>query len=165
MFVFTFHAFDSGFVIVSACKGKLCFGKQTESTNRGAEGQPDQISRPKFSISPQTNRNPRNEKISSHPRGIPKASNGSSTAPPRFSTGCTSIQTCSESAIAFSQRQMHDIESITTKFTNELQTMKEIAEERLLSGSYPTTSLKYNADEVCIIIHCLIKFSDAAFIM
>ncbi|PRQ27011.1 hypothetical protein RchiOBHm_Chr6g0300761 [Rosa chinensis] len=146
----------------SACKGKLCFGKHTESTNHGAEWQPNQIRRPKFSITPQTIRNPKNEKISSHPRGIPKASNGSSTAPPRFSTGCTSIRTCSDSAIAFSQRQMHDIECITTKLTNELQTMKEIAEERLLSGPYPTTSLKYNADEVRMAIQNVTRVEASA---
>lgn len=149
LFLFSFRAFDSEFVIISACKGKLCFGKQAVNTNLGAEWQPNQIRRPKFAITPQTIRNPKNEKISSHHRAIPKSSNGSSTPPPRFTTGCTSIRTCSDSAIAFSQRQMHDIECITTKLTNELQILKEIAEERLVSGPYPTTSLKYNADEVC----------------
>nr|XP_011459562.1 PREDICTED: uncharacterized protein LOC105349997 [Fragaria vesca subsp. vesca] len=146
----------------SACKGKLCFGKQAVNTNLGAEGQPNQIRRPKFAITPQTIRNPKNEKISSHHRGIPKASNGSSTPPPRFTTGCTSIRTCSDSAIAFSQRQMHDIECITTKLTNELQILKEITEERLVSGPYPTTSLKYNADEVKMAIQNVTRVEASA---
>ncbi|XP_068328274.1 uncharacterized protein [Pyrus communis] len=129
-----------------SCKANLCFGKQTERTICGAQG-PDQIKRAKLSIKVQNNLNPKNEKINSHPKGIPKASKVSAT-PPRFTTGCTSIRTCSESAIAFSQRQMQDIESLATKLTNELQTMKEIAEERLLPEVYHATPLKYNANEV-----------------
>ncbi|CAN6722185.1 unnamed protein product [Malus baccata var. baccata] len=128
------------------CKGNLRFGEQTESTIGGVQG-PDQIRRAKFSIKAQNNRNPKNENINSHPNGIPKPSNVSA-APPRFTTGCTSIRTCSESAIAFSQRQMQDIESLATKLTNELQTMKEIAEERLLPEAYHATPLKYSANEV-----------------
>ncbi|XP_068313681.1 uncharacterized protein [Pyrus communis] len=128
------------------CKGNLRFGEQTESTIGGVQG-PDQIRRAKFSIKAQNNRNPKNENINSHPNGIPKPSNVSA-APPRFTTGCTSIRTCSESAIAFSQRQMQDIESLATKLTNELQTMKEIAEERLLPEAYHGTPLKYNANEL-----------------
>ncbi|CAN6682640.1 unnamed protein product [Malus baccata var. baccata] len=128
------------------CKANLCFGKQTERTIGGGQG-PDQIKRAKLSIKVQNNGNPKNEKINSHPKGIPKASKVSA-APPRFTTGCTSIRTCSESAIAFSQRQMQDIESLATKLTIELQTMKEIAEERLLPEAYHATPLKYNANEV-----------------
>ncbi|KAB2619643.1 hypothetical protein D8674_015512 [Pyrus ussuriensis x Pyrus communis] len=70
------------------------------------------------------------EKINSHPKGIPKASKVSAT-PPRFTTGCTSIRTCSESAIAFSQLTDHE----------------GIAEERLLPEAYHATPLKYNANE------------------
>ncbi|XP_050365830.1 uncharacterized protein LOC126784408 [Argentina anserina] len=146
----------------SLCKGKLYFGKQTDSKTHGAEGQPNQIRRLKFCITQQTIINSKNEKISSHPRGIPKALNGSSTPPPRFSTGCTSIRTCSDSAIAFSQRQMHDIQCITTKLTNELQIMKEIAEERLVSRPYSTTSLKYNADEVRMAIQNVTRVEGSA---
>ncbi|BBG94926.1 hypothetical protein Prudu_003328 [Prunus dulcis] len=124
------------------CKGNLCFGKQVENTIGGAGG-PDQIRR---AIKTQNNRNSKYEKIHSHPKGIPKGSNVSAAAP-RFSTGCTSIRACSESAIAFSQRQMHDIECLATKLSNELKTMKEIAEERLQREAYPATSLRYNANE------------------
>ncbi|XP_059281129.1 uncharacterized protein LOC132034784 [Lycium ferocissimum] len=67
---------------------------------------------------------------------------------PQLSTGCTSIKRCSESAIAFSQRQMHDIESLTSKLMNELKSMKDMVEEKLLFEAYRTSSLKNDADEV-----------------
>lgn len=144
LFLFHSHVVDFHvFPIISACKGNLCFGKQAENTIGGAGG-PDQIRR---AIKTQNNRNSKYEKNHSHPKGIPKGSNVSAAAP-RFSTGCTSIRACSESAIAFSQRQMHDIECLATKLSNELKTMKEIAEERLQREAYPATSLRYNANEV-----------------
>ncbi|XP_055835007.1 uncharacterized protein LOC129903468 isoform X2 [Solanum dulcamara] len=66
---------------------------------------------------------------------------------PQFSTG-TSIKRCSESAIAFSQRQMHDIESLALKLMNELKSMKDMVEDKLLFEAYRTSSLKNDADEV-----------------
>lgn len=41
-------------------------------------------------------------------------------------TGCISTKNLSQSVISFSQRQMHDIESLATKLTAELSTMKEL---------------------------------------
>ncbi|XP_049392012.1 uncharacterized protein LOC125856494 isoform X3 [Solanum stenotomum] len=67
---------------------------------------------------------------------------------PQLSTGCTSIKRCSESAIAFSQRQMHDIESLASKLMNELKSMKDMVEDKLLFEAYRTSSLKNDADEV-----------------
>lgn len=67
---------------------------------------------------------------------------------PNLSTGCTSIQGCSESAIAFSQRQMHDMESLAEKLMNELKSMKDIVEQKLLFEAYRNTSLKSDADGV-----------------
>lgn len=67
---------------------------------------------------------------------------------PNVSTGCTSLQGCSESAIAFSQRQMHDIESLAVKLVSELKYMKEIVEEKLLFEGYRNASIKNDADEV-----------------
>lgn len=69
---------------------------------------------------------------------------------PRLSTGCTTVQGCSESAIAFSQRQMHDIESLASKLMSELNSMKVIVEEKLLFEAYRSPSLKNEADEVLI---------------
>ncbi|KAL3505286.1 hypothetical protein ACH5RR_035127 [Cinchona calisaya] len=67
---------------------------------------------------------------------------------PSVSTGCTSVQGCSESAIAFSRRQMHDIESLAMKLMGELKSMKDIVEEKLLFEAYCNVSLKNDADEV-----------------
>ncbi|KAL4559451.1 hypothetical protein LXL04_031589 [Taraxacum kok-saghyz] len=67
---------------------------------------------------------------------------------PRLSTGCTTVEGCSESAIAFSHRQMHDIESLASKLMSELNSMKVIVEEKLLFEAYRSTSLKNEADEV-----------------
>ncbi|KAL0325727.1 UNVERIFIED_CONTAM: hypothetical protein Sradi_5142000 [Sesamum radiatum] len=57
-------------------------------------------------------------------------------------------QGCSESAIAFSQRQMHDMESLAVKLIDELKSMKDIVEQKLLFEAYRSISLKNNADEV-----------------
>lgn len=73
---------------------------------------------------------------------------------PKLSTGCTSVEGCSESAVAFSQRQMHDMESIALKLMNELKTMKDIVEQKLLFEAYRNVSLKSDADEVCIMLVC-----------
>lgn len=67
---------------------------------------------------------------------------------PRLSTGCTSIQGCSESAIAFSQRQMQDIETLASKLMSELDSMKALVEEKMLYEAYRSPSLKNEADEV-----------------
>ncbi|XP_031109981.1 uncharacterized protein LOC116014119 isoform X1 [Ipomoea triloba] len=67
---------------------------------------------------------------------------------PHLSTGCTSIDSCSESAIAFSQRQMHDFESLAMKLMDELKSMKEMVEEKLLFEAYRNAYLKNEADEV-----------------
>ncbi|KAL0314714.1 UNVERIFIED_CONTAM: hypothetical protein Sangu_2315800 [Sesamum angustifolium] len=56
-------------------------------------------------------------------------------------------QGCSESAIAFSQRQMHDMESLAVKLIDELKSMKDIVEQKLLFEAYRSISLKNNADE------------------
>lgn len=96
----------------------------------------------------------KNEKRRDQPEGVPKDTNLSHPVP-RFSTGCNSIEICSESAIAFSQRQMQDIECLATKLTNELKTMKEIAEDRLYSQASPATSLKFKANEVCFPLYKL----------
>ncbi|XP_019175065.1 PREDICTED: uncharacterized protein LOC109170410 [Ipomoea nil] len=85
-------------------------------------------------------------------KGSPNKSNSDnpqfSRSLPQFSTGCTSIDSCSESAIAFSQRQMHDFESLTMKLMDELKSMKEMVEEKLLFEAYRNAYLKNEADEV-----------------
>ncbi|KAK6131187.1 hypothetical protein DH2020_035074 [Rehmannia glutinosa] len=55
---------------------------------------------------------------------------------------------CSESAIAFSKQQMYDMESLAVKLMNELKSMKDIVEQKLIFEAYRNISLKNVADEV-----------------
>ena len=79
----------------------------------------------------------------------PKCFRRVSRSLPQVSDGATSIESCSERAIAFSQRQMQDIESLATKLMQELKFMKDIVEEKLHPEASPTALLKYEVDEVC----------------
>ncbi|KAG8377760.1 hypothetical protein BUALT_Bualt08G0066500 [Buddleja alternifolia] len=81
---------------------------------------------------------------------------------PNLSSGCASIQGCSESAIAFSQRQMHDMESLAVKLMNELKSMKDIVEQKLLFEAYRNVSLKNDADEVKSAINNATKVEEMA---
>ncbi|KAA8528633.1 hypothetical protein F0562_035988 [Nyssa sinensis] len=141
------------------CREELCFGKQTENKVSSAEADFEgaeltinpkgagQVNRIKLTISPkQTIKKPKNgsplKGIVKDPR-LPRSL-------PHVSTGCTSIQNCSESAIAFSQRQMQDIDCLATKLMKELKFMKDLVEENLDSEAYPTTSLKYHEVKTAI---------------
>lgn len=124
--------------------GEFNFGNNKFS---GVEG-PNQIREDEFCIKPrQTIRKQRSSKRGFPPKAVHKASY-LSYAVPRFSTGCTSIQSCTQSAIEFSQQQMKDFECLAMKLTTELQSMKDILEERLLPEACPASSLKYKADRV-----------------
>ncbi|CAN4093838.1 unnamed protein product [Withania somnifera] len=149
------------------CKEKLAFAEYENSkisplangsTTKESEVSP-QFNKAKVFIRPdQITRRLRIEKRSSPPKGnLEKRSfppKGNLEGPrlsrslPQLSTGCTSIRRCSESAIAFSQRQMHDIESLALKLMNEVKSMKDMVEEKLLFEAYRTSSLKNDADEV-----------------
>lgn len=59
---------------------------------------------------------------------------------PNIDTGCASPQGCSESAIAFSQRQMQDINSLAMKLMTELRSVKDILENKLLLQAYRRTT-------------------------
>ncbi|KAI3464975.1 hypothetical protein Pfo_021638 [Paulownia fortunei] len=85
-----------------------------------------------------------------------------SRALPNLSTGCTSIQGCSESAVVFSQRQMHHMESLAMKLMNELKSMKDIVEQKLLFEAYRNVSLKNDADEVKSAINNATKVEEMA---
>lgn len=69
---------------------------------------------------------------------------------PSVSSAFSSVQGCSEGAIAFSQRQIQDMETLAEKLMKELKSMKEIVEQKLLFEAYRNASLKNDADEVCI---------------
>lgn len=76
-----------------------------------------------------------------------KALHGSCLAPCAC-IRCTCISEHSQKAITFSQRQMHDIESLTTRLVNRLKSMKDIIEDTLLSESLLSMPSKYTLDEV-----------------
>ncbi|KAL0432427.1 UNVERIFIED_CONTAM: hypothetical protein Slati_2577000 [Sesamum latifolium] len=81
---------------------------------------------------------------------------------PNLSAGCTSIQGCSESAIAFSQRQMQDMESLAVKLMNELKSVKDIVEQKLLFEAYRSASLRSDADEVKSAINSASRMEETA---
>ncbi|KDP38486.1 hypothetical protein JCGZ_04411 [Jatropha curcas] len=130
---------------------KLCYSKKTEN-RLGRLEEANQIKRAEVIIS--SKKVVKQAKIGSngfHQNDTLKLLHPS-RAVQHFSTGCSSIRSCSESAILFSQQQMHDFQSVTTKLAKELQSMKDIVEETLQSKQYPAMSLKYSADEVRIAI-------------
>ncbi|PSR99718.1 Titin like [Actinidia chinensis var. chinensis] len=139
------------------CKGKLQFGKGNENeispaelNTKGADVNMNpealgEVYRTMDAISPkQITKKLRNDRKGSPPKCFRRVSRSL----PQVSAGATSIQSCSERAIAFSQRQMQDIESLATKLMQELKFMKDIVEEKLHPEESPTTLLKYNVDEV-----------------
>ncbi|KAL8252046.1 hypothetical protein R6Q59_035739 [Mikania micrantha] len=162
------------------CKEKLYFGEQAENTFLSTESS---VEDNESNVHPQQATQSIHKKAvtsSKHVLKRPKSYNkGSPTkigiAPkgcldgprlcrslPRLSTGCTSIEGCSESAIAFSQRQMHDIESLASKLMSELNSMKVIVEEKMLYEAYRSISLKSEADEVKSAIKSATKTEETA---
>lgn len=141
------------FPVDSGCKGKL-FESQNGKKPSSLRSEvlyddktvnhrlPGQVNQQKFVRSPR-----RTSKRSQMAKGNLEGPRFSRTLP-NLSTGCTSVQGCSESAVAFSQRQMHDMESVAGKLMTELKSMKDIVEQKLLFEAYRNSSLKNDADEV-----------------
>ncbi|CAL1355913.1 unnamed protein product [Linum trigynum] len=126
---------------------KLCYGKkQPERTN----SRPDAVNQAKRAAentvsSQHLMRKLKNPKpISPPPNDVPRTISRPVRAP-SFSTRCNSIQSCSENAISFSQNHMRDLESMATKLTKELKSMKDIAEAALHFN--PSASPKYTHQE------------------
>ncbi|CAN1163658.1 hypothetical protein LINPERPRIM_LOCUS32747 [Linum perenne] len=126
---------------------KLCYGKRTANTNSRLDGI-NQVKRAENTVSPQQlMRKLKYVKPNFPPNDIPKVAR-LVRGPQRFSTGCTSVQSCSENAITFTQNQMLDFESMTTKLVKELKSMKEMAESTLVFKVNPCTSPKYTHQQV-----------------
>ncbi|KAI7734888.1 hypothetical protein M8C21_003975, partial [Ambrosia artemisiifolia] len=162
------------------CKEKLYFGEQAETKFSPTKSD---VEDNKLNLHPQQATQPIQNKvvISSkqvlkRPRSFKKGSptkkgiapKGCLDGPrlcrslPRLSSGCTSIEGCSESAVTFSQRQMHDFESLASKLLSELNSMKTIVEEKMLYEAYRSTSLKNEADEVKSVIKSATKTEETA---
>ncbi|TKY63349.1 hypothetical protein E2542_SST13220 [Spatholobus suberectus] len=126
------------------CKGKLYFSEQTDKMNGPAEGL-DDITGARFSDIPNKIRViPRTSKRVSHPKGISKIPHSSRQA---TRLGCSSVQSCSKSAIAFTQQQMNDVECLAMKLTKELKSMKDIVDDMLRSEFCLNTSLRHKVNE------------------
>ncbi|MED6210626.1 hypothetical protein PIB30_065942 [Stylosanthes scabra] len=107
-----------------SCKGKLQYGEQT-SENDADEGLNDNM-RPGFTDSQdKVIITPKTSKRVSQPKGTLKSPR------PASRLGFNSVQSCSESAIAFSKQQMKDVESLTMKLTKQVKSMKEILDDML----------------------------------
>lgn len=87
------------------------------------------------------------QKKGSSPKGRLKGSRRTRSIP-GLCSGRTSVETCRESVVAFSQRQMQDIESIAVKLMTELKSMKDFIEKKVFDEADRCTSMKIDADEV-----------------
>ncbi|CAA3024779.1 Hypothetical predicted protein [Olea europaea subsp. europaea] len=154
--------------IVPECKGLLCFEKQTENKASSVEAD---IQHRKMTENHGGHVQVSQRKVITNQRQIIKKSqkykgnledSRFSHAPPNLSTACTSTKSCSASAIAFSQQQMHDTESLAVKLLNELKSMKDIVEEKLLFEAYRKNSLKNDVDEVKAVINNATKVEETS---
>ncbi|CAN0883771.1 hypothetical protein LINGRAHAP2_LOCUS14634 [Linum grandiflorum] len=126
---------------------KLCYGKRTTSTN-GRSDDIKHVKRVENTVSPQQlMRKLKCGKPSFPPNDSPKVARAVRSSP-RFSTGSTSIQSCSENAIMFTQNQMRDFESMTTKLAKELKSMKDIVESTLPYKVNSCTTPKFTHQQV-----------------
>ncbi|KAG5232200.1 Titin [Salix suchowensis] len=139
---------------------KLCY-MNLNGYKIGRLGRASLNQRVDLTISPERiTRKPKNDKNDFHHKGILKVPHPRTI--PSFGTGCNSVQSCSESAISFSQKQMRDFESIATKLTKELNFMKDVVQESWHAKVYPATSLKYSADEVKIAVQNATRVEESA---
>ncbi|GAU29690.1 hypothetical protein TSUD_264260 [Trifolium subterraneum] len=134
----------------------------TEQTDKNgdAEGLND-ITRTQVINSPKKIRviPPKPSKSSSNLKGIPKSRNSSRSA---THVGCSTLQNCSKSAIAFSKQQMNDAECLAMKLTKELKSMKDIMDAMLRSEFCLNTSLRYKVNEARMAVKSATKAEEGA---
>ncbi|XP_042506687.1 uncharacterized protein LOC122083076 [Macadamia integrifolia] len=137
---------------LSKCRERLRFGEQ--SKNRVSSARPDpegvevKVNLQRIILKPKNEKSKPNFLV---PKGILKSPNVS-CAIPRAATENTYMHRHAESAIAFSQRQMRDIECLAMKLVKELKSIKDIVEDKLHSEVYTATSSKYTVDETIVAI-------------
>ncbi|XP_020212897.1 uncharacterized protein LOC109797308 [Cajanus cajan] len=141
-------------------KGKLCFSEQTDKMNGTAEETLDDVTGARFTDIPnKISVIPRTSKRVSHPKGISKIPHTSRQA---SRIGCSTVQSCSKSAIAFTQQQMHDVESLAMKLTRELNSMKDIVDDMLRSEFCLNTSLRHKVNEARMAVKNATRAEEAA---
>ncbi|KAF8022837.1 hypothetical protein BT93_F0375 [Corymbia citriodora subsp. variegata] len=122
-------------------RGQVYSQKQMETESLGVE-------RSKLVRRAELPPNPKRKKVKSNKKGSPpkgshKDSNLSGTVP-----RVNSSQSCSQSAIAISQRQMQDFDNLATKLMAELNVMTDIVEGNSCADSCLTGNTKYTTDEM-----------------
>ncbi|KAL2320081.1 hypothetical protein Fmac_029050 [Flemingia macrophylla] len=142
------------------CKGKLCFSEQTDKVNGTAEERLDDVTGARFTDIPnKISVIPRTSKRVSHPKGISKIPHTSRQA---NRLACSTVQSCSKSAIAFTQQQMHDAETLAMKLTKELNSMKDIVDDMLRSEFCLNTSLRHKVNEARMAVKNATRAEEAA---
>ncbi|KAK9756461.1 hypothetical protein RND81_01G099300 [Saponaria officinalis] len=74
----------------------------------------------------------------------------------------SSVQMCSQNAIAFSKQQIHDIERVATKLMTGLHSMKSIVVDALQHESRTGTKFRYNTDQVRLAVENVGKVEETA---
>ncbi|KAK4796799.1 hypothetical protein SAY86_029125 [Trapa natans] len=130
------------------CRGKLHFRKQ------GNEKIPFVEKKDQVMVSELTGRlnKQKNDRTGSLSEGSENICHLSGAKSSQTGAEGNITRSSSESAIAFSQRQMKDIENLVLKLMGVLKSVKEIAEEASNSGACLSAQSKYNPDEVYITV-------------
>ncbi|CAJ1949353.1 unnamed protein product [Sphenostylis stenocarpa] len=144
--------------MIAGFKGKTYFSEQTDKMNGTAEGC-DDITGARFTDIPNKISIISRTKRVSHPKGISKIPHSSRQA---TRLGCSSVQSCSKSAIAFTQQQMHDAECLAMKLTKELKSMKDIVDDMLRSEFCLNTSLRHKVNEARMAVKNATRAEEAA---
>ncbi|KAL9225642.1 hypothetical protein vseg_001541 [Gypsophila vaccaria] len=85
-----------------------------------------------------------------------------SQKPQNVGSVCSSVQMCSQNAVAFSKQQIHDIERIATKLMTGLHSMKSIVVDALQHESRTGTKFRYNTDQVRLAVENVGKVEETA---
>ncbi|KAJ4962627.1 hypothetical protein NE237_022566 [Protea cynaroides] len=137
---------------LSKCRERLCFGKQSKtrasSTESDLKGVEVKVSPQRFILKLKNEKSRPNLLV---PKGILKSPNVS-CAMPQAATESTCAHPSAESAIAFSQRQMRDIECLAMKLVQELKFMKDIVVEKMHPEVDSSKSSKYTVDEMGVAV-------------
>ncbi|KAK9129921.1 hypothetical protein Sjap_010408 [Stephania japonica] len=140
---------------------KLCNSMSNEIYDNSVQFKPG-LNEFEVTLSPtkvaKKSKNHRNGPPQSVPKGILKASR--SFLVPHEGGDSPFIHSSAHKAIAFSQRQMHDIDCLAMKLLNELKFMKEIVEETWFSNEHSSMPSRYTSDELRLTIENAAKVEE-----
>ncbi|KAK9165572.1 hypothetical protein Scep_000763 [Stephania cephalantha] len=140
-------------VISPTSREKLCNSMSNEIYDNSLQFKPA-LNGFEVTLSPskvvKKSKNHRNGSPQSVPKGILKAAR--SFLVPHEGSDSPFIHSSAHKAIAFSQRQMHDIDCLAMKLLNELKFMKDIVEETWCSNVHSSMPSRYTSDELRLTI-------------